>query len=187
MNKTNREPRCPFFSVKPIHGISALIMAASLSIAAEDAAQQRTIGFQPLEIHTFKPGASRLTIDDLNQDGLDDVIFANNNVSRLEILIRKPNFENLGDLPALEECFDDCGIIVDQGIGDLHVEDLNNDGRKDLVTFGGSLGLQIRYQQADGSFAEPDPFFMKDLSEISAIRFKDLNADERKDLVICRR
>lgn len=187
VNKTNREPRCPFFSVKPIHGISALIMAASLSIAAEDAAQQRTIGFQPLEIHTFKLGASRLTIDDLNQDGLDDVIFANNNVSRLEILIRKPNFENLGDLPALEECFDDCGIIVDQGIGDLHVEDLNNDGRKDLVTFGGSLGLQIRYQQADGSFAEPDPFFMKDLSEISAIRFKDLNADERKDLVICRR
>ncbi|MBN2686047.1 MAG: VCBS repeat-containing protein [Pontiellaceae bacterium] len=187
MKKTNRAPRCLFPKIKPIHCTAALLMTAGLSIAAEDAAQQRTIGFQPLEIHTFKPGASRLTVEDLNQDGLDDVIFANNNLSRLEILIRKPNLENLGDLPALEKCFDDRGIIVDQGIGDLHVEDLNNDGRKDLVTFGGSLGLQIRYQQADGSFAEPEELFMKDLSEISAIRFKDVNADERKDLVICRR
>ena len=174
---------------KPLRSCSAaaLLLTSVLSLQAEETKQLEEIGFQPLEIHTFKAGSSRLVVKDLNNDGLDDIVFANNYLSRLEILMRKAGLENLGDLPALEECFEDKGIIVDQGIRELRVHDLNNDKLEDLITFGTTLGLQIRYQNTDGSFAEPEEIFLKNLSNVTAIRIGDLNEDGRKDIIVCRR
>ena len=91
--------------------------------AAEDGAQ-RDFGFRPLEIFKFESGTSRLVVTDLNNDGLDDILFANNHISRLEILLRKPEGEKLDDLPELDDRFEDHGIIVDQGIKSLRVDDL---------------------------------------------------------------
>jgi hypothetical protein len=150
--------------------------------------ERRTIGFRPLEIHSFKPGSTRLLVEDLNGDGRDDVIFANNHVSRLEILLRKPEpAEARADLPELGECFDDKGIIVDQAIKSLRVADLNNDGLQDIVIFGDALGLQIRYQQENGNFSEPVRIFIKDLDTVTTIQVDDLNGDQLKDILIGRR
>ncbi len=163
--------------------VTLLVASSSL---AEDAV--RTIGFKPLEIYTFKPGSSRLLVEDLNNDGLDDVVFANNHVSRIEILLRKPDpAEPLEDLPELEECFEDRGIIVDQGIKTLRIADLNGDELKDLVIFGTSLGLQILYQQEEGTFGEPERIFIQDLAEVASFQVGDLNSDGLKDILICRR
>ena len=147
----------------------------------------RDFGFQPLEIYTFKNGTSRLIVTDLNKDGLDDILFANNHVSRLEILLRKPRGDALDDLPELKERFEDRGLIVDQGLKSVRVEDLNNDGLPDLITFGTAIGLQIRYQQEDGSFAEPERIFIKNLTSVRTIQVGHLNADDRKDILVCRR
>ena len=126
-------------------------------------------------------------VADINGDGLDDILFANNHVSRLEILLRKPGGEALADLPELEDRFEDKGIIVDQSLKAVRVEDLNNNGRLDIVTFGTAIGLQIRYQQDDGSFAEPERIFIKDPSSVATIQVGDLNGDALKDILICRR
>ncbi len=164
--------------------ITTLLLAGTAS--AEDTV--RTIGFKPLEIYTFEPGSSRLLVEDLNNDGRDDVIFANNHVSRLEILLRKPDpDEPSEDLPELEDRFDDKGIIVDQGIASLRVEDLNGDGLRDIVTFGTALGLQIRYQEANGDFGEAQNIFIKDLSDVATIQIDDMNGDGRRDILVCRR
>ena len=132
-------------------------------------------------------GSSRLVVADINNDGLDDILFANNHVSRLEILIRKPDGEKLADLPELEDRFEDKGIIVDQGIKALRVDDLNNDGRLDIVTFGTAIGLQLRYQNADGSFHTPERIFIKNPASVSTIQIGDLNQDELKDILISHR
>ena len=82
-----------------------LLLASGLLIAgaiADEPAEQRSIGFQPLEIYKFKMGSSRLIVTDINSDGRDDILFANNHISRLEILLRKPDAGNTGDLPELE-------------------------------------------------------------------------------------
>jgi len=150
-------------------------------------ATQRDFGFQPLEIYTFKKGTSRLIVTDINNDGLDDILFANNHVSRLEILLRKSGVENSDHLPELEECFEDRGLIVDQGLKSVRAEDLNNDGLPDLITFGTAIGLQIRYQQVDGSFAEPERIFIKDATSVRTIQIGHLNEDDRKDILVCRR
>jgi hypothetical protein len=154
------------------------------TVYADDSAIPRNFGFQPLEIYEFKMGSSRLLVTDLNGDGLDDILFANNHVSRLEILIRKPNEEVLDDLPELEDRFDDQGIIVDQSIKALRVADLNGDDRPDIVTFGTAIGLQIRYQNEDGSFQSPELVFIKDPGSVTTIQIGDLNQDERKDILV---
>jgi len=148
---------------------------------------RRDFGFRPLEIHTFDNGTGRLIVTDMNQDGLDDVLFANNHVSRLEILIRKPTPETIGDLPELEECFENRGLIVDQGIKAIRTGDLNGDGRPDIAAFGTTIGLILRYQQEDGTFNIPERVFVKNPSSVSTIQLGDLNGDGMTDILVCRR
>ena len=191
MQKSDRKrivsPRGPR-AQRSICGIAgALLLSVALEGKAADSEFVRTLGFQPLEIHSFKPGSSRLVVEDLNHDGLDDVIFANNHVSRLEILLRKPGLTATGDLPELESCFEDRGMTVDQGIRELLVEDLNGDQLKDIVTFGSALGLQIRYQHQDGTFADPERIFLKNLDDVTSLYIEDLNGDGLKDIAVCRR
>jgi len=169
--------------------IYLLLVAGLLTgfVSAQEPEAKRDFGFQPLEIYEFKHGTSRLIVSDINGDGLDDILFANNHVSRLEILVRKAHVEKTDELPALDECFDDMGLIVDQSLRTLRADDLNNDGRLDLITFGTALGLQIRYQKDDGSFADPERLFIKDPSTVTTIQIGDLNGNERNDILVCRR
>jgi hypothetical protein len=169
--------------------LTPILLATSLVLAAQaqDTEPQRNFGFQPLEIFKFENGTSRLVVTDMNQDGLDDILFANNHVSRLEILVRKPVTEEAEGLPELEERFENKGIIVDQSLKALRVADINNDSRPDIVTFGTAIGLQVRYQKSDGTFGDPERIFIKDPSSVTTIQVNDLNGDMRKDLLVCRR
>ena len=158
----------------------------SPSARPDPPAPQRDFGFQPLEIYEFENGTSDLLVEDINGDGLDDIVFANNHVSRLEILIRKAGRAETNGLPELEDQFENRGVLVDQSIRTLHIADLNNDGRKDIATFGTSLGLIIRYQAADGSFGDAERIFIKDPDKVATFQTGDLDGDRRADILICR-
>ena len=163
-------------------------LLCGMASAEQDPEAARDFGFQPLEIYKFKMGTSRLVIADLNGDGLDDVLFANNHVSRLEILIRKPDTgEALDDLPELEDRFEDRGMIVDQGIKAVRIGDLNGDGLPDIATFGTALGLQVRYQNQDGSFQAPERIFIKNPATVTTIQLGDLNEDGKIDILASHR
>ncbi len=164
---------------------AAALLLSTCALAAND--PPRDFGFQPLEIFEFDNGTSRLIVTDINSDGLDDILFANNHVSRLEILVRKPGADTGDGLPELEDRFDNKGMIVDQALKALRVADLNNDGRPDIATFGTAIGLQIRYQFEDGSFGEPNRIFVKEPSSVTTIQIADLNGDGKKDILVCHR
>jgi hypothetical protein len=154
---------------------------------AKEPASDRDFGFRPLEIFAFENGTSRLIVEDINNDGLDDILFANNHISRLEILVRKADIEESGDLPELEERFENQGMIVDQSLKALRVADLDNDGRLDIITFGTAIGLQLRFQQEDGSFSDPERIFIKDPATVTTIQVGDLDGSGIKDILVCRR
>lgn len=150
-------------------------------------APQRDFGFQPLEIYEFDNGTSDLLVEDINGDGLDDILFSNNHVSRLEILIRKAGRAETNGLPELDDRFDNRSLLVDQRIQTIRIADINGDGRKDIATFGTSLGLLIRYQAEDGTFGEPERVFIKDPGEVTTFQIGDLNGDHKEDLLVCRK
>jgi hypothetical protein len=166
--------------------LTSILVSTSLAVT-EKSKDPRDFGFQPLEIHKFENGTNRLLVEDINGDGLDDILFANNHISRLEVLLRRADAKTNGDLPELEEQFEDRGIIVDQSLKALRVADLNDDGRKDIITFGTAIGLLIRYQQDDGTFADPERIFIKDNTSVVTIQAGDFNGNGRKDLLVVRR
>ncbi|MFZ5442701.1 MAG: FG-GAP-like repeat-containing protein [Myxococcota bacterium] len=67
----------------------------------------------------------------------------------------------------------------------LLVEDLNGDGRVDLVDNGSTAGLHVRYANADGTYQAP---LLVSLSSSRANGFVlvDVNGDGRKDIVATR-
>jgi hypothetical protein len=166
---------------------AALCLILSLPVFSDEPAEERDFGFQPLEIYEFDNGTSGLIAEDLNGDGLDDILFANNHVSRLEILIRKSDSEEVDGLPALEDRFENRGILVDQSIKSIRVADLNGDGLKDIATFGTTLGLMIRYQAESGSFHDPERIFIKDTDGVTTLEISDLNGDKKPDILVFRK
>jgi hypothetical protein len=167
---------------------TAILLTCLLAATAgAETAQLQDIGFRPLEIYKFENGTGRLVVDDINGDGADDILFANNHVSRLEILVRKPGVGEADGLPTLEDRFEDRGMIVDQSLKALRTADLDDDGLKDILTFGTSIGLHIRHQQTDGAFGDPEQVFIKDPSNVVTIQAGDLDGDGSRDILVCRR
>lgn len=67
----------------------------------------------------------------------------------------------------------------------LLVEDLNGDGRVDLVDNGSTAGLHVRYSNADGTFQAP-VLMGTASSRANSFVLVDVNADGRKDIVATR-
>lgn len=67
----------------------------------------------------------------------------------------------------------------------LLVEDLNGDGRVDLVDNGSTAGLHVRYANADGTYQAP-VLVGTTSSRVNGFALADVNADGRKDIIATR-
>ena len=149
---------------------------------------ERDYGFQSLEIFEFREGTRHLALEDVNGDGLEDVLFVNHKAARLEMLLRKPSAgEQNKAVPLLEERFEKRGFVLDQSVKDFEVEDLDGDGRPDLLTIGYQIGLLLRLQKADGSFTQARKIYLPTLDEAVDLDTGDFNEDGRLDIVVSRR
>jgi len=156
---------------------------------ARAAEASRAFGFGKREIFEFKNGTSRLHVHDINGDGCDDIVFVNNAMSRIEVLIRKPADQLAGysGLPALKEVFDSAGFLLDQKAFQLEVLDLNGDRRPDILTVGNQRGLRIYFQNAAGRFGNAASPAVKDSERIVGVKTADFDNDGYPDILACRR
>jgi len=174
----------------------ALVLATSSVVltAADKAALE--VSLRGPEVVKLDWNTRAMQAVDVNKDGLNDIIMANNDRSTIEILYQlkpgTPNDSVPKSLnvnrwePVVEDArFRKISLTTGVTIYDLVAGDLNGDGRVDLVYTGEPQALTIRYQQADGIWSEkkiteaPAP-----IQFVGSMKIVDLNGDGRNDLVV---
>ena len=169
--------------------VLAPVIFPGATACAESTDTSRGFGFGPREIYEFKSGTSGLHLHDINRDGYDDIVFLNNRMSRIEVLLRKPTGARaaFSGLPALEDTFDSVGFLLDQNTSQLEVCDLNGDQRPDILTGGGQRGLRIYFQNPEGRFGNAATPAVKQTDQLVRVRTADFDNDGRPDILVCRR
>ncbi|NLF31211.1 MAG: VCBS repeat-containing protein [Planctomycetes bacterium] len=200
--------RCiALMSLLVVTGCAAPSRAEAPATAAAD--RDRFYGFGPMEIHKLEWQIGQPVVADVNGDGLNDLVVANNRKARIDCLLQRPGFTGGADAPA-EILDDDVNDLFgrEKGwrfrrvsydltlpAGAVAVDDFNGDGRADLV-FVVKDGLRLVLQEAPGDAAEasaPRAPVWQTAVKIetpdvqtgdSALDAGDLNGDGRADLAV---
>ena len=160
-----------------------------------------------MEIIKLDWGIRNLQTCDLNGDGKNDIVIANNTKSKIELLIQKESVsidqeavtvdpEDV-DVNAIFDTiatrFKKDGIVVSQTIYSLVCGDLNSDGITDIAYYGDPKGLYIILQKADEekdknktlSWQPRKKINIEDgLISLNSLICADLNNDGRTDLAL---
>jgi len=142
--------------------------AAAVGAEAPDD-RDRFYGFGPMEIHKFEWGLGDPVVADVNGDGLNDLVVANNHKARIDCLLQRRDFTPGGDVP-LEIRDDDVNDLFGREAtwrfrrasydlalpaGPVVVDDFNSDGRADLA-FAVEDGLRIVLQDEPSETTDGD-------------------------------
>lgn len=165
------------------------------SFSAAAATVTNTFGFSGHEIFPIDPMINQLHVADLDGDGLNDLIVANNLRSKINLLYNLTGKTNRTDaVPArkleLNELPPDSrfridSIPADERIAGMVVTDLNGDGRPDIAYFGDAKDLVVLYNRGTNGWSEPKRWHLDDgRLDANALVTGDLNGDGRTDLVL---
>jgi hypothetical protein len=162
-----------------------LLITASLLFPADDGG--RDFGFICREIYTTHAGTDQLAIIDMNNDGCDDILFVDNTISKIELLVRKKDIHVSETQKTIDESFENRGFVVDQIVKQMVFSDLDGDKRHDIISIGKPFGLFISYQEKDGTFRPPlKPYLGRDIDFIGC-EVVDLNTDSKPDIILARK
>jgi hypothetical protein len=155
-----------------------------------------SIGFTGREIFPIDNQISLLHAADLDSDGLNDIMVANNARSKINILYNQTGKTNssqkswpsekreMNELPP-DARFRIESVASEKRIAALVVEDLNGDGRPDIAYYGEPKELVLQYNEGTNGWSAPKRWPIDD-GQISpnALAVGDLNGDGRPDLAL---
>src|SRR5208337_1707856 len=154
-----------------------------------------SFGFAGPEIFPIDEQISLLHAADLDGDGLNDLIVANNLRSKINLLYNQTGKTNppaasparkleINELPP-DARFRIDSIPTDERIGSMVVADLNGDGRPDIAFYGDARDLEVIYNEGTNGWSEPKRWHIVDGQlNVNALAEGDLNGDGRTDLVL---
>ena len=176
-----------------------ILLASTLAVTggravADTTATTNLFGFSGHESFPVDQQISNLHVADLDGDGLNDLIVANNLHSKISLLYNLTGKTNapassarkleLNELPPGSRFRID-SLPTDERVAALVVTDLNGDGKPDLAYFGDGKDLVVRYNQGTNGWSEPKRWHFDDgLMSPNSLVSGDLNSDGREDLVL---
>lgn len=172
---------------------AALMAAAVFARLPASAGTTNLFGFSGKEIYPIDQGIDQLHVADLDGDGLNDIIVVNNLRAKINLLYNLTGKTNHADVtpesnPDLNQLPPDArfridSIPTDERISALAVADLNGDGRPDLVYFGDTKDLVVRYNLGTNGWSEPKSWHFEDgRLDANALATGDLNGDGLTDI-----
>ena len=151
-------------------------------------------GFTGPEIFPIDEQIGLLHTADLDGDGLNDIIVANNLRSKINLLYNQTGKTNLAAGPVMKLEINELppdarfridSIPTDERLGSMVVADLNGDGRPDIAFYGDAKDLEVIYNQGTNGWSEPRRWHITDGQlNPNALAEGDLNGDGRPDLVL---
>jgi hypothetical protein len=178
----------------PCFGV-ALAAAAGFFLSARAATVTNLFGFTGTEIYPIDQQISNLHVADLDGDGLNDIIVANNLRSKINLLYNLTGKTNRADAalapkPELNDLPPDARFRIDslpteQRVAALAVADVNGDGRPDLIYFGDGKDLTVRYNLGTNGWSDPKSWHLDDgQQDANSLAVGDLNGDGLNDIAL---
>ena len=174
--------------------VAACPAAGMIFQALPAAAGTNAFAFSGPEIFPIDQQITLLHVADLDGDGLNDLIVANNLHSKISLLYNLTGKTNRTDKPAgkleVNELPPDSRFRIDslpteERLSGLTVTDVNGDGRPDLVYFGDGKDLVVRYNLGTNGWSEPKRWHLEDGQlNPNALAVGDLNGDGLPDIVL---
>jgi hypothetical protein len=186
-----QEPVMPLFGCR-IAAVSLLIGSFSAPVFAQDAELAEYFGFDGLEVIKIGRFAGPITVGDVNDDGLTDLIAVNNRTSRIEVHYQKRNASPGDDVrtPTRVNEFPEHwrfrreNIPVAHAVSAVVPHDFDGDGLTDLIYAGQPAELVFLRQSPRGVFEVSRRHRTKGLSATrDGLVVADLLGDERPELL----
>ncbi len=147
--------------------LPAMFASVVLSRAAETE-PVREFGFSSMEAFKFSSRTDSLLTSDINGDGLDDIIFADNGSSRIELLLRRKSPKDPNGGGKVDDYFENAGFFVNFYVRYIDFGDFDGDGKTDIIACG-QKNAEIFFQEKDSHFSSPERVISKQLRDISGL------------------
>jgi len=173
--------------------LSALFFTFACAVRGENATN--SFGFTGPEIFPIDEQIGILRAADLDGDGLNDLVVANNLRSKVNLLYNQTGQTNppvaaparkleINELPP-DARFRIDSVPTDERMGSLVVTDLNGDGRPDIAIYGDARDLEVIYNQGTNGWSKPKRWHLTDGQlNPNGLAEGDLNGDGRADLIL---
>jgi VCBS repeat protein len=171
------------------------LLAAGLLAGQDGEALAKRYGWTGPEVYKFHLQTTGLRAADLNGDGRTDLVFADNDRARIEVMLQRAPEEQAKPQPPPEDDgpnsilepgrFRRAPVAVEAKVHSLATGDFTGEGRTDLAWFGDDNRLVIAAGQPDGTFARAREWKIEEGSSArAALAAADLNGDGRSDLAL---
>ena len=174
--------------------LTLLLSFSSLHLAqaADPPPLSDWFGFQSMDVLPVGDNPGPMLVADVDGDGLLDIVVGNNRRSRIEVLRRRPESEQLespGPAKGINEFPDHPDwerqlIPLPNQINGIIVHDVNDDGRGDFILGGAPGRITILLQESDGSFQQATKRDVRNLAaNQSAFTLADIEGDNGPELL----